>query len=288
MTRSMTAFSRKELTAPWGTLSWEIRSVNHRYLEILPRLPDTLRELEPEIREQLRQQISRGKVECTLRLKTEAATPTEPQVNEAYVKHLVAAADQINAIVGASVPMSVATLMQWPGVLQTPDTDQSELLVSAKNLLQEALVEFVAHREREGTVLKELILDRLTQINELASQVRSLMPDILQGQRERISNRLTELLAQVDQDRVEQELVFLAQKTDVEEELDRLVTHVEEVRRTLIKGGAVGRRLDFLMQELNREANTLGSKSINAQTSQISVELKVLIEQMREQIQNIE
>ncbi|MAR89572.1 MAG: YicC/YloC family endoribonuclease [Pseudomonadota bacterium] len=288
MIRSMTAFSRKELTAPWGTLAWELRSVNHRYLEVSPRLPDTLRDLENPAREALRKALSRGKVECTLKLKAEQVTPASLEVNEPFVRQLLEAAHRLGALTGESGTLPVATLLNWPGVVKTPATDPSEIQQAALSLLQQTLRDFIANREREGAELAQSIRERLRGIEQQVAVVREHLPDILQAQRDKLQARLAEVTANVDQDRLEQEIVYLAQKTDVDEELERLLTHVGEVRRTLDQGGAVGRRLDFLMQELNREANTLGSKSINALTTQAAVELKVLIEQMREQIQNIE
>ena len=288
MIRSMTAFSRKELNAQWGTLSWELRSVNHRYLEIHPRLPDTLRDLENPVRESLRKSLSRGKVECSLKLKAENITPTSLEINENFVKQLLEAANRLTHMTGDTSGLSVTDLLGWPGVITSPEADQSEIQQAALGLLKEALQDFVAGREREGQVLNDIISDRLDKIDEQVVIVRQHLPEIVQAQKEKLQARLEEISANVDQDRLEQEIVYLAQKSDVDEELDRLETHVKEVRRTLKQGGAVGRRLDFLMQELNREANTLGSKSINTLTTQAAVELKVLIEQMREQIQNIE
>ena len=288
MIRSMTAFSRKEFKASWGTLSWELRSVNHRYLEISPRLPDTLRDLENPVRENLRQTLSRGKVECTLKFKSEEGVATQLEINEAFVQQLINAAHQISNITGDAGTLSTTTLLNWPGVVRTPETDQSEVQQAALALLKDTLNDFVTHREREGCALKDIIQDRLDRIDEQVDIVRQHLPDILKAQKEKLQQRLEEICANPDQDRLEQELVYIAQKADVDEEMDRLNAHVTEVKRTLNKGGAVGRRLDFLMQELNREANTLGSKSINTITTQAAVELKVLIEQMREQIQNIE
>lgn len=288
MIRSMTAFSRKELRESWGNLSWEVRSVNHRYLEVSPRLPEQLRELENGVRERLRKRLSRGKLECTLKLKTEHAAPGEIRVNEAYVKQLLTAAHQIQGITGDSDSLSTISLLGWPGVIEIPETDLSHIQQAAMSLLDETLDDFIAHREREGAELKNLIEDRLNGVLQQVAVAKQHLPEILQAQRERITTKLAEAQANLDQDRLEQEMVYLAQKCDIDEELDRLSAHVEEVRRTLNKGGASGRRLDFLMQELNREANTLGSKSIHVITTQVAVELKVLIEQMREQIQNIE
>lgn len=284
----MTAFSRKELQETWGNLSWELRSVNHRYLEITPRLPEQLRELENRVREKLRKKLSRGKLECTLKLKTEKAVPTSITVNEAYVNQLVSAAHKIQDLTGDRASLSTTALLNWPGVIETPETDLSHMQQAAMDLLDETLNDFIAHREREGGELKKLLEDRLAGILEQVAIAKQNLPDILQAQRERINSKLAEAQVNLDQDRLEQEMVLIAQKADIDEELDRLSTHVEEVRRTLKQGGASGRRLDFLMQELNREANTLGSKSIHVITTQVAVELKVLIEQMREQIQNIE
>lgn len=288
MIRSMTAFSRKELKEPWGTLSWELRSVNHRYLEVTPRLPEQLRELENSVRERIRKRLSRGKLECTLKLKTESAAPGDIKVNEVYVKQLLAAAHQIQNITGDSSSLSTTALLGWQGVLESPETDLSHIQKAAMELLDATLDDFIEHREREGAELKSLIEDRLAGVLNQVAIAKENLPDILQAQRERIQSKLEEAKVNLDQERLEQEMVFIAQKADIDEELDRLNAHVEEVRRTLNKGGASGRRLDFLMQELNREANTLGSKSIHVVTTQVAVELKVLIEQMREQIQNIE
>lgn len=288
MIRSMTAFSRKELKESWGNLSWEVRSVNHRYLEVSPRLPEQLRELENSVRETLRKRLSRGKLECTLKLKTEQAVPTEIKVNETYVKELLAAAHKIQAITGDSGTLSTTSLLNWQGVIETPETDLSHIQKAAMDLLHTTLDDFLAHREREGAELKALIEDRLDGILKQVAIAKENLPDILKAQREKLASKLEEVAANLDKDRLEQEMVYIAQKADIDEELDRLNAHVEEVRRTLKKGGACGRRLDFLMQELNREANTLGSKSVHVITTQVAVELKVLIEQMREQIQNIE
>lgn len=288
MIRSMTAFARKEHKAPWGTLSWELRSVNHRYLEISPRLPDTLRDLENPTREKLRQRLDRGKVECTLKIKAENIAPTRIDLNEDFIKQLLDAAHRLSALTGESASLSAATLLTWPGVVQTAETDQSEIQQAALALLDATLADFIANREREGSVLQQIIMDRLSKVEDQVALVRGQLPAILQAQKEKLISRLAEIRANPDQDRLEQELVYLAQKADVDEELDRLTTHVKEVRRSLQQGGACGRRLDFLMQELNREANTLGSKSVHTLTTQAAVELKVLIEQMREQIQNIE
>ncbi|MCV6589599.1 MAG: YicC family protein [Marinobacterium sp.] len=288
MTRSMTAFTRQEAQHSWGSLAWEIRSVNHRYLEPHLRLPDSFRELEIPLREKLRKKLSRGKVECTLRFVPEAQAQTLT-VNETFAQDLIRAADQIRRLLPDSgQPLDALEVMRWPGVLQDGELDMAVIKAVALETLDLALDDLLAGREREGKELAVLINQRLDSISTIVSQVRELLPQILQNQRDNLRTRLDEFKAELDESRVEQEMVMLAQKADVDEELDRLDTHVQEVRRVLQQKGPIGRRLDFLMQELNREANTLSSKSIVAETTQCAVDLKVLIEQMREQIQNIE
>lgn len=288
MIRSMTAFSRKELPTDGGTLAWEIRSVNQRYLEAIPRLPDNFRDLEMPVRERLRHKISRGKVECTLRFKGDTSKVADLRLNEGLVKQILATAHTLSELTGGNAEISPQTLLTWPGVVETPETDLKGLQAQAMSLFDDALDEFIKVREREGAELRKLLEDRLDAIRQHVGSVREAIPGILQAQRDKLAARLQEFLANLDQERLEQEMVMLAHKMDVEEELDRLSTHIDEVRRILAEGGAQGRRLDFLMQELNREANTLGSKSVHVSTTQVAVELKVLIEQMREQVQNIE
>lgn len=289
MTRSMTAFARQEAEHAWGSLIWEIRSVNHRYLEPHLRLPESLRDLEGSLREQLRKKLSRGKVECTLRFHPEAKAQ-QLTVNTEFAKELIAAADEVAALSlsGNTQPMNPLDVLRWPGVLQDAQIDMDQVKAEALKLFGTALDDLLAGREREGKELNGLIEQRLAAIAEIVVEVRSKLPEILQAQRDNLRSRLEELKEDLDEGRLEQEMVILAQKADVDEEMDRLNTHVQEVRRVLNQKGPIGRRLDFLMQELNREANTLSSKSIVAETTQCAVELKVLIEQMREQIQNIE
>ncbi len=289
MTRSMTAFARQEAEHSWGSLIWEIRSVNHRYLEPHLRMPESLRELEGSLREQLRKKLSRGKVECTLRFHPEAQAQ-QLTVNSEFAKELIAAADEVAALSlsGNTQPMNPLDVLRWPGVLQDAQIDMDQVKAEALKLFGCALDDLIAGREREGVELNALIEQRLVSISEIVVEVRSKLPQILQAQRDNLRSRLEELKEDLDEGRLEQEMVMLAQKADVDEEMDRLNTHVLEVRRVLKQKGPIGRRLDFLMQELNREANTLSSKSIVADTTQCAVELKVLIEQMREQIQNIE
>ncbi|MBY4675520.1 YicC/YloC family endoribonuclease [Marinobacterium arenosum] len=287
MTRSMTAFTRQEAQYDWGNLAWEVRSVNHRYLEPHLRLPDNLRELEIPLRERLRKKLSRGKVECTLRFLPEARAQSLT-VNEAFAGDLINAAQQVQGLLPDSQPLNPLDVLRWPGVLQDAELDMDQIKAQALELFDNALDDLLIGREREGKELANLINQRLDRISEIVVEVRGKLPTILQNQRDNLRTRLDELTAELDEGRLEQEMVILAQKADVDEEMDRLDTHVQEVRRVLKQKEPIGRRLDFLMQELNREANTLSSKSIVADTTQSAVDLKVLIEQMREQIQNIE
>ena len=288
MIRSMTAFGRQELKSPHGTLCWEIRSVNQRFLEVLPRLPEAFRDLEMPLRERLRQRLARGKVECTLRFRTDQQSKATVVLNEGLIRELLEAGQRLSELTGEASNLSPQTLLTWPGVVNVPEVDVRSLQADALTLLDATLDEFVRAREREGAELRQLLEDKLAGILTQVSVVREALPRILAGSRERLLAKLAEVKDSMQPERLEQELVFIAQKLDVDEELDRLCTHVEEVRRILVEGGAQGRRLDFLMQELNREANTLGSKSASTSTTQAAVELKVLIEQMREQVQNIE
>ncbi|BBB31501.1 YicC/YloC family endoribonuclease [Neptunomonas japonica] len=287
MTRSMTAFARQESQQGWGTLTWEVRSVNHRFLEPHLRIPEQLRELEGSLRETLRKRLSRGKVECMLRFVPEEQAQTL-QVNEAFAKQLLAATEQMEQLMPVSQSLNPLDLLRWPGVLQDVQIDMDEVKREALKLFNKALDDLHAGREREGKELASLIEQRLDAISVVVADVRAKLPQILLNQRNMLKTRVTDLGVDLDPQRLEQEVVLLAQKADVDEEMDRLDTHVQEVRRILKQKEPVGRRLDFLMQELNREANTLSSKSIVTDTTQSAVELKVLIEQMREQIQNIE
>lgn len=287
MTHSMTAFARQEHNGPYGTLTWEIRSVNHRYLEPHLRLPDSLRALEGQVRELLRKGLSRGKVECSLRL-VEADSEATGSLNLERAQHVINAAEQIAALISQPAALNPLEVLQQPGVLSRPEADSEQLQADALQLFKQALEQLKESRAREGAELARLIDDRLDSIEQEARTLSAAIPDMLDIQRQKIINRCQEIALDIDPQRLEQELVMLAQRSDVAEELDRLLTHVREVRRVLQSREAVGRRLDFLMQELNREANTLGSKAIDVRTTQASVNIKVLIEQMREQIQNIE
>ncbi|MDG9760872.1 YicC family protein [Pseudomonas sediminis] len=287
MVHSMTAFARNEQVTAHGTLSWELRSVNHRYLEPHLRLPEAFRDLEGAVREALRQGLSRGKVECTLRFAEESAGK-QLQVDNERARQVIAAAEQVAALIQQPAPLNPLEVLAWPGVLVADSADPQALNAAALKLFDQALGELKAGRAREGAELAKLLNERLDSILDEVAALRELVPQMLAGQRQKIETRFAEMQAELDPQRLEQELVLLAQKSDVAEELDRLSTHVSEVRRVLKAGGAAGRRLDFLMQELNREANTLGSKAFDPRSTQSAVNLKVLIEQMREQVQNIE
>lgn len=287
MIHSMTAFARAEQAGANGTLSWELRSVNHRYLEPHLRLPESFRDLEGAVREALRNGLSRGKVECTLRFSDDNVGKAL-QVDLERAAQLVAAAESVAGLIKQPAALNPLEVLGWPGVLVADAADPQALNQSALSLFTEALNELKNGREREGSELAKLLNERLDSILEQVVALRELVPQMLAGQRQKILDRCAEMQAELDPQRLEQELVILAQKSDVAEELDRLSTHVSEVRRVLKTGGQAGRRLDFLMQELNREANTLGSKAFDTRSTQAAVNLKVLIEQMREQVQNIE
>ena len=287
MIQSMTAFARAEHASAQGSLSWEIRSVNHRYLEPHLRLPENFRDLEGAVREALRQGLSRGKVECTLRF-TEEGSSKQLQVDGERARQLIAAAEQVASLMASPAPLDPFAVLAWPGVLGADSSDPQALNAQALTLFGEALEQLRNGRSREGAELARLIGERLDAMSTEVAQLREQVPQMLALQRQKIIDRCAEMALEVDSPRLEQELVLLAQKSDVAEELDRLNTHVSEVRRVLKSGGAAGRRLDFLMQELNREANTLGSKAFDPRSTQAAVNLKVLIEQMREQVQNIE
>ncbi|MCQ3830108.1 YicC/YloC family endoribonuclease [Microbulbifer elongatus] len=283
--RSMTAFGRAEVNYSTGTAVWEMRSVNHRYLEPHFRLPEAGRALEPKLRELLRKTLNRGKVEMTLNLKANSGEVTGIKVNQALAQELLNAAAQVAP---QSQPVNPLEILKWPGVIAEPETDAEEQAKAILDGFRQALAQVVDNREREGAELAGFIEARIKGIDEQVATVRALLPQILQNQRDKLRGRLEELLEEIDRDRIEQEIAILAQKADVDEELDRLDAHITETRRVLKNGGPIGRRLDFLMQEFNREANTLSSKAVVTDTTQAAVELKVLIEQMREQVQNIE
>lgn len=284
--RSMTAFASSERATEWGVLGCEMRAVNHRFLELGLRVPDELRVFEPLLRERVASRISRGKLDLVLRLRGNGHG-NALQVDEGVVEQLGILAQRL----GTSFPqlrVQFTELLQFPGVLQSRGVDAEALQRDALALLDAVLDDFVAAREREGQNLALVIGERAEAIAGIATEVRTLVPQIRAGQRQKLETRLADLSQPADPGRLEQELVIWLQKLDVDEELDRLDSHLSELRRVLKQSEPVGRRLDFLLQEFNREANTLGSKSVDARTSNAAVELKVLIDQIREQIQNIE
>jgi uncharacterized protein (TIGR00255 family) len=289
MIRSMTGFAEAEQATPWGTLAWELRSVNHRFLEVTPRLPEELRALDGVVRERIGTRASRGKIDAILRIKRERSDVAQLDINEPLAAALGIAVTRLAQHFPQDMQrVSMMDVLGWPGVMAEPDVDSAELQSAALASLDRALDGFVAAREREGARLRALLEERLAGIERETAAVRTFLPDIRAALRLKMETRLADLKQPLDPGRLEQEVVMSLQKLDVDEELDRLAGHVEEARRTLALKEAVGRRLDFLMQEFNREANTLGSKSVDSRSTQAAVELKVLIEQMREQVQNIE
>lgn len=284
--RSMTAFASGERSTEWGTLGCELRAVNHRFLEVGVRLPDELRASEPALRERIAARLSRGKLDLGMRLRTTSGSGAL-QVDDAVVERLGDLARRMDGRF-PGLRVDFAQLLQLPGVLQSHAVDPEALQAAALALLDKVLDDFVAAREREGAKLATVISERADAIAGIAADVRTLVPLIRAGQRQKLETRLVELGSSLDPGRLEQELVIWLQKLDVDEELDRLDSHLSELRRVLKQREPVGRRLDFLLQEFNREANTLGSKSVDVRTTNAAVELKVLIDQIREQIQNIE
>jgi uncharacterized protein (TIGR00255 family) len=286
MIRSMTAYANTESATPQGWLACEVRAVNSRFLETGVRLPDELRTLEPKLREHIAARLSRGKVDATFRYRPPAAAA------DLLLDQRTAA--QLATVAGAlkdnfpQLATDFAALLDWPGLLVKPELDQEGLAQSAERLLQRTLDEFIAGREREGEKLAQALRDRLDGIERIVGEVRAMLPDIRTALRAKLDAKLAELAKAADPGRLEQELVLQLSRIDVDEELDRLAAHVGEARRILALDEPVGRRLDFLMQEFNREANTLASKSVDQRATRAAVDLKVLIEQMREQVQNLE
>ncbi len=288
MIRSMTAFARAESEQPWGSAQLELKSVNNRYLDIVPRLPDELRPLEPVVRERIGARLGRGKLDCVFKISYASDRDTAFTVNETLAEQVVRAVEQIQPMLGGVHGTTPMEVLRWPGVIQASAPDLEAIQTSALELLDGALDDLVSMRAREGEKISAMIVQRCDGIETIVSDLRARAPEILAETRRKIESRLEELKAQPDNDRLEQEMLYLAQKLDITEELDRLEAHLSEVRRVLGSSEPAGRRLDFLMQELNREANTIGSKSADAETTRASVDLKVFIEQMREQVQNVE
>jgi uncharacterized protein (TIGR00255 family) len=288
MIASMTGFARRERSGPFGTLVCEIRSVNHRYLDATLRLPDSCRALEPDLRQALARDLKRGKVDCTLQQRAGPAAAAGLDIDHAALERLLARVRELDRALARPAQIDLLELLRWPGVLREGDADAEQLQEEVRALFAQTLVELAEARVREGGRLAALIEQRCATLAEMIAAQRLRLPEAQARIRQRFIERVQELKAQVDQDRIEQEIALLLQRFDVAEELDRLSGHIEEARRALAGTEPAGRRLDFLMQEFNREANTLSSKSQDIETTRSAVEMKVLIEQMREQVQNIE
>jgi uncharacterized protein (TIGR00255 family) len=284
----MTGFAALEQPIEGATLLLELRAVNSRYLDLHFKLDETLKSFEPQIRELIGAQLSRGKVECKINLIQRTQSAQVPQLDEQIMQQLAEMQIKTQQIFPQSRALSVADILRWPGVVQHEELSHESLAEDIRKLVSQGLQDLTASRAREGEKMKALILDRLEQIEALVAKVKPLFPQLNKEYQAKLELKLQETIKTVDQERIAQELVLFAQRIDVDEELSRLTAHVSEVKRILDADAPAGKRLDFLMQELNREANTLGSKSVSVHTTQVSMELKVLIEQMREQIQNIE
>lgn len=288
MIYSMTGYAMAAKEFAYGALNVELRSVNHRYLDIQFRLPEDLRSIESALRELLTARLNRGKIECRVSFSAAAGVKRTPDLDDALLQQVIALNTRIRTAFPAGESLSVSDILHWPGMLSTDTLPLEELKTACSALLLAVLDEFTAARSREGEKLKEMLLERAATMEQRVAEVAPRMPEIIAAFREKLAARLREAMASDDDERIRQEITLFANKIDVDEELTRLTTHIGELRRILAKGGAVGKRLDFLMQELNREANTLGSKSVDITSTQIAMDLKLLIEQMREQIQNIE
>ena len=288
MLNSMTGFARSERETQLGTLSWEIRSVNHRYLDTQFRLPESLRKFDLALRKIVSAGLSRGKIDCVFNLRVDAEQTAAIEIDATLLRHLRDAAATVSGIFREAQPPSVVDIMRWPGIIRETSQDEESLLQNMSESLTQAIEALAAMRQREGEHLAQLILSRCDDVEQLAEQVRVRRPEVIEGIRNKLADKIAKLGVETDATRLETELVLLAQKLDVDEELDRLQGHLVEIRRIIAKGGACGRKLDFLIQELNREANTLSSKSSDSQTTRAAVDMKVAIEQMREQVQNVE
>ncbi|MGB0722930.1 MAG: YicC/YloC family endoribonuclease [Gammaproteobacteria bacterium] len=288
MIRSMTAFAREERGGDWGQITWEIRSVNHRFLEVSVRMPEELRGLEMKVREQVQRRLKRGKVELGLRFRAAETGGNQVSLDREQAQRMLALCDEMATMMEASKPLSPVDILRLPGVMREAETDMDAARNATLDGLGAALDSLVESREREGARLRDMLVERVEAMKPLVLKVRERMPRVLDEIRERLRTRLAEIDENLDTGRIEQEMVILTQKLDVDEELDRLGSHIQELGEALDRKEPVGRRLDFLMQEFNREANTLASKSADKDVSNAAIELKVLIEQMREQVQNIE
>ena len=288
MTQSMTAYGRAENSDGQNSISCEIRSVNHRYSEISIRLPDELRPLEQKIRKKITDKIKRGKIECNIRIEQQDTYNEALLINQDLLKNIIEVAEKVNSNLSASNSLNSLDLLRWPGVLKKNTLDFKKIDKLLLKLVDKTIDIAIDTRQREGEKIKKIITNRCSKIKKIINGVRKTIPGILKEFRKKLTQRVKEISNEIDNERFEQELLFMSQKMDIEEEIDRLSAHIDEVIRVVNQKGPIGRRLDFLMQEMNRESNTIGSKSNHIKTSNASIELKVLVEQMREQIQNIE
>jgi len=289
MITSMTGFARREAAGAWGTLICELRSVNHRFLESGFRLPEELRALEPDLRQALMRELKRGKVDCTVTYRAAQGAERALEIDSDALQRVVARLTEVKtALIGQAGPVDPVEVLRWPGVIRNAEVGTEELAAAARALVAQALADLSAARAREGARLRELLEQRCAGLEALVEQVRARLPQVQERARIRLNERIAELAGAVDRERLEQELAILLQRLDVDEELDRLAAHIGEIRRVIAGNEPAGRRLDFLMQELNREANTLSSKSQDLEVTRAALDMKVLIEQMREQVQNIE
>ncbi|HKE45883.1 MAG TPA: YicC/YloC family endoribonuclease [Steroidobacteraceae bacterium] len=284
----MTGFARREQSGPWGTLTWELRTVNHRYLELGCRLPEELRAAESDFRQMITAVVRRGKLDATLNFRPADEAAGAIEINRALAEKLLARARELASLAGVTAPLNPLDLLRWPGVVQDQARDVTPLLAAAQKTLGDALNSLTEARAREGERIREMLLQRCEALLKLVAAVSERLPEVRARIRTRLMERIAQLGIEPDNERLEQELAIIAQKMDVDEELDRLRSHITEVRKALDGAEPAGRRLDFLMQELNREANTLSSKSQDAETTRSAVDMKVIIEQLREQVQNVE
>jgi len=287
MTQSMTAFASHRRQTEWGEISCELRSVNHRYLDASIRLPEGMRDLEPKIRDCLRTKLSRGKVDVSVRFQPSGLNESGSEVNQEIAGKIIGLAVGLNQL-GQISPLTAADVLRWPGVLETPQIDYKSIGLQTIELINSALTDLVDMRAREGSRLVEVINERLAKMKSITVEAKTVLPDVVKNYKEKLQKRLAEIKAELDDGRLEQEITLFAQRIDIDEELDRLLSHFKEFENALAKKVPIGRRLDFLSQELNREANTLTSKSTDMRLTNSAIELKVLIEQVREQVQNIE
>ena len=285
---SMTAFARMVCSGEWGQAVWELRAVNHRYLEVGFRLPDPVRELEHKLRESLNKQVTRGKIDIALKYEPSQESAASISLNWALIRELADQGQKVAQAIAHSAPINPFEIIRWPGVVMTEAADMQSVKDAIYQGFMEALQQFVMTRQREGKSLKLTLESRLSEARQVGVEIKKRLPDIISKQTQKLKNRFSELSAAIDVHRFEQEVVYHLQKLDIDEELERLNCHLNEVERVLAVSSSCGRRLDFLMQELNREVNTLSAKSVDADTTRLAIDLKVIIEQMREQIQNIE